>query len=1321
MNEQPPAQETIPFEELHEPLDAGLAAAFGPDSTPHGGIGLRAAPGQDTAPWPRIHLREPAADATPLAEPRSSDGLRPPHAFGRYQLSSEIGRGGAGVVLAGRDPDLGRDLAIKILLDAHVENPAMLRRFVEEAQIGGQLQHPGIVPVYELGRFGDRRPYFTMKMVKGRTLAALLEESTDPVRDRPRFLSIFEQVCQTMAYAHARGVVHRDLKPANVMVGAFGEVQIVDWGLAKVLASGGEANVEKVQPAAEEQTEVSTVRTAEPGSQTRVGSVLGTPAFMAPEQARGEADRLDERCDVFGLGAILCVILTGKPPFSGETSDQTRRQAEQGDLADAVARLDACGADADLANLANRCLAPEPNERPRNAGVVAEELTRYLASVQERLRSAELASAEARAKAAQERKARRHMLLIVILLMTTIFGSTSAWLWVKNVRDERRLQTARHVEDALQEASLLRGQAKATGNLPQWAEALAAARRAHVVLEAGEATPGLRRRVADLLADLEAEEGAAHRAADIAERDRRMVDRLATIRLRASDTMEDGHFSVARTDDAYTEAFRQYNLDVTALDVDQVAQRVHDSAIAPHLIAGLDEWAWCKAHRGDAEGTARCLIGAMRSDADPWRNRLRNPEVWLDKQKLEELAGQVEATEQPPSTLALFASALAESGATTTAVRVLTAAQQRRPDDFWLNHELAYYLCRLDPPRNDEAVGFYRAALAIRPDSPGVHNNLGILLAEQGKHAEAEAAYRRAIALQPSYFFAHNNLGNLLVRLERPVEAEAAYRDAIAVQPEYFEAYFHLAKLLESQGKLAEAVAAYEKAASLEPYKDDPEINSKAFSILGIALYEAGKFVGAVAALKKACELNPKDADLHSNLGLALSDSGDQPAAIAACKEAIHLRPDSAVAHKNLGLALQRNGDLYAAIESDQEAIRLRPEDSQAYSNLGCAYLKKGALDKAIAACEKARSIQPKNADAHFNLGLALAEKGQHADAVAAFREELALRKRPATYLHLAGSLEQLGKLEETEEAYRRLLELSPDDTQAHYNLGVILESLGKYAEAVDSYRQAIKRAPKMEVAHCNLGIALERQRKYADAADAFARAIELDPKDALAHYGLGRVLNAQGQYESALAAMRRAHKVGSADPNWTHPTARWVKMLERAVELDRKLAEIQKGEAKAASAMQRLQLAQFCQQQGKQFYSAAAQFYLNAFAEEPRSAESRDPPFRYQAACAAALAGCGRGQDAEALDEKARAHWRGQALDWLRADLTRWTKDLDSDKQEDRASARHALQNWLADADLAGIRDVDSLRRLPDGEQEAWRNLWAEVEALLKRPSEMK
>jgi serine/threonine-protein kinase len=137
----------------------------------------------------------------------------------RYELGDEVARGGMGAVLRARDAALGRDLAVKVLLDRHHGRPEVLRRFVEEARIGGQLQHPGVVPVYDLGTLPDARPFFAMKLVEGRTLAALLAERPDPSADLPRFLAVFEAVCQAVAYAHARGVIHRDLKPLNVMVG----------------------------------------------------------------------------------------------------------------------------------------------------------------------------------------------------------------------------------------------------------------------------------------------------------------------------------------------------------------------------------------------------------------------------------------------------------------------------------------------------------------------------------------------------------------------------------------------------------------------------------------------------------------------------------------------------------------------------------------------------------------------------------------------------------------------------------------------------------------------------------------------------------------------------------------------------------------------------------------------------------------------------------------------------------------------------------------------------------------------------------------------
>ena len=373
-------------------------------------------------------------------QPSSAEIPAPADRPARVQMLGEIARGGMGAVLKGRDPDLGRDLAVKVLLDAHRDRPELVRRFVEEAQIAGQLQHPGVVPVYELGCFADARPYFTMKLVKGRTLAQLLADRPSPEAERSRFVGIFEQVAQTMAYAHARGVIHRDLKPSNVMVGSFGEVQVMDWGLAKVLPRGGavdDATAGRDATPVEE----TVIATARSGAETdsdlsRAGSVLGTPSYMAPEQARGEVSAVDERADVFALGSILCEVLTGRPAFRGRTSGEIQRKAALGDLTDASARLAGCGVDGELVTLARDCLAGEPEDRPRDAGVVAGRLAAYLTSVQERLHAAELAhaaevarteeavrtaeAAEARSRA--ERRARRltAALAATAMLMTLV-------------------------------------------------------------------------------------------------------------------------------------------------------------------------------------------------------------------------------------------------------------------------------------------------------------------------------------------------------------------------------------------------------------------------------------------------------------------------------------------------------------------------------------------------------------------------------------------------------------------------------------------------------------------------------------------------------------------------------------------------------------------------------------------------------------------------------------------------------------------------------------------------------------------------------------
>ena len=337
-------------------------------------------------------------DSTVLVRP---DGT--PTILG-YELSREIARGGMGVVYAARELALDRPVAVKVML------PNMLdAEFVRESRIAARLPHPGIPPVHALGVLGDGRPFLAMKLVEGETLDTLLRARTAPGANRARFVVVFEQMCQAVGYAHSRGIVHRDLKPSNVMVGNFGEVQVMDWGLAR------EARSEECDSAPEPSVVPNPALCAPPSDEvshsaprfveTVAGQVKGTPAYMAPEQARGE--RVDARADVFALGGILAVMLTGKPPFAGNSALDTIVRASRPNCPTSCPNWKGAGAEIELVALAKRCLAARAEDRPANGREVAEAVAAYRIGGDARLQRAERDRAAAEARAAEEVNTRR--------------------------------------------------------------------------------------------------------------------------------------------------------------------------------------------------------------------------------------------------------------------------------------------------------------------------------------------------------------------------------------------------------------------------------------------------------------------------------------------------------------------------------------------------------------------------------------------------------------------------------------------------------------------------------------------------------------------------------------------------------------------------------------------------------------------------------------------------------------------------------------------------------------------------------------------------
>ncbi|MEQ8767114.1 MAG: SUMF1/EgtB/PvdO family nonheme iron enzyme [Planctomycetota bacterium] len=305
----------------------------------------------------------------------------------RYRVEKEIGRGGMGVILKVLDEDLNRSMAMKVVLGSEQAGsegskrlpPQLLDRFFEEAQVTGQLVHPGIVPVHELGVDDSGRAYFTMQLVEGRDLRQIfkLVKEQEEGWTRTRALGVMLKVCEAMAYAHSKGVIHRDLKPANIMVGRFGEVYVMDWGLARVLSRPesreGDSWVFTYANSEDSIDSVSEARTLD-------GNIIGTPSYMSPEQARGRISELDERTDVYSVGALLYELLSGRRPYTVEDGENDVRSILERVYQGPPAPLSSLRRDIspEMIAICDRAMAADPRERYADMGELAEDLRAYL-------------------------------------------------------------------------------------------------------------------------------------------------------------------------------------------------------------------------------------------------------------------------------------------------------------------------------------------------------------------------------------------------------------------------------------------------------------------------------------------------------------------------------------------------------------------------------------------------------------------------------------------------------------------------------------------------------------------------------------------------------------------------------------------------------------------------------------------------------------------------------------------------------------------------------------------------------------------------------
>jgi tetratricopeptide (TPR) repeat protein/tRNA A-37 threonylcarbamoyl transferase component Bud32 len=1074
-------------------------------------------------------LQPPSEEASAKASAEGSAGQG--GTLGDFRIQREVGRGGMGVVYEAEQISLGRRVALKVLPFAATLDPRQLQRFHNEARAAASLHHEHIVPVFAVGQERGVH-FFAMQFIEGRTMANLITQerhasvapganeptaapgipaadtapiagttTAKPRHDAAFFRQVAEwgiQAAEALEHAHSLGIVHRDIKPGNLMIDGHGQLWIADFGLA---------------------------RRAADSDLTMSGDLLGTLRYMSPEQALAKHDLVDHRSDVYSLGATLYELLTLQTAVAGKDRQEILQHLTQ---TEAVSlRHHDRGIPADLETIVLKTLAKEPDGRYATAKELADDLRRFLASEPVRARRPSLR--HRLAKWGQRNRPAVIAATVAAFAVTTVLGAAAGFEYqVEQNRsaleqekfqdrlDQLTKEMQRHFDVVAKRQQEIHSKlahpikvCELLSNIDGWQETLAKARvgwKNAMSLAASNddvLTEELAQRLQQVDQQLQADEA-----------DWKVAKKLDDIRMEEA-VWVDGESKVKQAAPIYEQFFRDVGFDWKTSTPAEIAAKIQQARLRYVLVAGLDAWCFnSKDNRVQHAETARL------ADPDPWRDQVREEKNWNDLRTLEKLAKEVDLGSQSPQIVIRLAGLIQKNRGDATPL--LRSALFSYPQDFWLHFNLGNWL-----QNPDQEIGCFQAALALRPTSMEVHNNLALALRDKKDLDGAIRHFRKAVELDPTNAFAHVNLG----------------------------------KALGDKREFAGALRHLRKAVDLDPN------SAGAHRRLGALLCKMKDFRNAMACYQKALDLEPNSARAHDGIGNVLSDQNDLDGAIEHYRIALKQDPSLAFVYSNLGFALQDKKDLKGAIENFQISLKLKPNSAKAHTNMGRALAANSDLKRALFHYEKALELDPDLAMAHNNLGNLLVRKKDIDGAIRHFRKAIDLDANfPLAHYNLARALRAENDLDGAMTHYRKALALDLNYVDAHIGLGALLAVRKDLDGAISYFRKAVELAPSNVNARDNLVGALLEGKNFEVVISYFRETLKLNPDDAYALCHLGCAMKQMGHFAEALNYLRQGHKLGSKQPGWRLPSGFWVEECEFFAKLDAKVPAVLNGEYRTTS-----------------------------------------------------------------------------------------------------------------------------------------------------------